>query len=273
MIVFGAKDLEERVAREISVRHGYPVATATYDGRPVTSATAYQANGFIVNHGKARLKMDCIIFECSPGAAIGLNVIAKCDHHNPGDYGFALGPEKFYEASSLGQLMKLLGITTHYPANVIAAADHCLADAYQGKCLGVKPDDVLRLRLPELMLREGYKSITLAQDHIANTRLELRQHSKKILIGHYEVADLRDFGQTPFLTEAALIEGLAYLAKNDNRFSNKINISAPKEVIETFLGEAVIHNGELSYPNGWAAKNAFTKAYGNPNHGFAKAYE
>lgn len=154
IIIFGDPDLEQREAQFLAIEHGYTVATATCEGEKVNAMTAYKADGFVLENGQLNNISECIIFECSPEAASGLKILACCDHHYPGDPGYDLGPDKFWEASSLGQLSDLLDFETTYLTRVIAAADHCLADAYAGRCPGIFQDDVLQVRLPELMVRE-----------------------------------------------------------------------------------------------------------------------
>lgn len=102
MIIFGAPDLEQREAQFLAIEHGYTVATTTYQGEKVNAMTAYKANGFVIESGQSNKVSGCIIFECSPEAASGLKILACCDHHYPGDHGYDLGPDKFWEASSLG---------------------------------------------------------------------------------------------------------------------------------------------------------------------------
>ncbi len=63
------------------------------------------------------------------------------DHHDSHPNA-ALPPERFWEASSLGQVVALLqgaGYTVDVTPEMLAeaAADHCIAAAFQGKCPGV----------------------------------------------------------------------------------------------------------------------------------------
>lgn len=70
------------------------------------------------------------------------------DHHRPGDAGYGAAPEKFWEASSIGQLHRLLTRAYWVPSEVadaafgeerylVAASDHCPSHAFQGRCPGV----------------------------------------------------------------------------------------------------------------------------------------
>ena len=111
---------------------------------------------------------------CPPGAV-------RVDHHNPGDPGYGKGPARFWRASSIGQVLAVLGITVEWRQGekgstvyafgptkghdalpkrmpgvaaervlMIAAADHCLAAAYAERCPGVAPD---RLRACRALMR------------------------------------------------------------------------------------------------------------------------
>jgi len=75
--------------------------------------------------------------ECSPEEG---HDVVTIDHHRPGDSGFGRPPEEFFSASSVGQVWGSLGILDA-PARIViaAAADHCLGDAYRGRCPGVCP--------------------------------------------------------------------------------------------------------------------------------------
>jgi hypothetical protein len=103
------------------------------------------------------------------------------DHHNPGDPGYGRSPAEFLPASSIGQVIAILGddriaINRHtlsaespqdlylvpagaladdsdpawclgtgfVPTDIVltAAADHCLDAARRGECPGVDPDDL-----------------------------------------------------------------------------------------------------------------------------------
>ena len=106
------------------------------------------------------------LVECGRTAPPGT---VRVDHHNPGDPGYGIGPAGYWAASSIGQVCAILGITVVWhdgggafrhaidaiedggalaewacrldPAALVytAAADHCLAAAYVGRCPGVGP--------------------------------------------------------------------------------------------------------------------------------------
>lgn len=274
VIVFGAPDIEEQRARKIAAEYGLILATATMGGEKCNPMTAYRADGFALDLTESVAEAsECIIFECSPNAAGSLVVAAQCDHHNPGNFGFGLPPSQYLEASSLGQLLKFLGVEPSQKDKVIAAADHCLAAAYQGQCPGVTAQEVIAMRLPEIMKRENISSEAEAMAGIEAAVKLLKNPTKTVALGGVEVADIRDLGPIPFLVEAGVMTGTAYLAKGDKRFPDKVNLSGSKPVVAEFLGEVVMVEGRPTYPNGWAAKNGLFQAYGDAARGFAGAYD
>ena len=273
VVIFGAPDLEEQRARKVASLHGIVCATATVGGEKVNPMTAYRADGYVIDSGEVSEHLEYILFECSPNAAVGMKVVAQCDHHNPGNTGFGLPPSQYFEASSLGQLLNFLGIEATQEDRVIAAADHCLASAYAGLCPGVTAEELLAMRLPELMKREGVSSIKDAMKGIEDALRILQNPPATVLLGGKQVADIRELGPVPFTIEAGVMTGTPYMAKGDKRFPDKVNLSGPEEVIAEFLGEAVTVDGKPTYPNGWSAKNSLHQAYGDPKRGFAGAYD
>jgi len=273
LIIFGAPDIEEQRARLVAIQAGLATATATIGGEKINPMTAYKADGYIVDSGEVGDEMECIVFECAPTAAQGLKVVAQCDHHNPGDAGFGKPAGEFFEASSLGQLINFLGIEATQEDRVIAAADHCLSAAYAGLCPGVTAEEILAMRLPELMKREGVSSENDAMKGIEEALHILKNPPATVLLGGKQVADIRELGAVPFTIEAGVMTGTPYMAKGDKRFPDKVNLSGTREVVADFLGEAVIVEGRPTYPNGWVAKNGLHQPYGDANRGFAGAYD
>src|SRR5690606_15369025 len=72
--------------------------------------------------------------------------VTRIDHHNPGDPGYEMPPERYLEGASLGQTLGLLEVEPTPTQRLLAAADHCLTAAYQERCPGVDPRELLFLR-------------------------------------------------------------------------------------------------------------------------------
>ena len=274
VIIFGAPDIEEQRSRKIAAAHGLILATATAAGIKVNPMTAYRADGYTIDSGESvEANSNCIIFECSPSAAAGLVMVAQCDHHNPGNPGFGLPPSQYLEASSLGQLLHFLGVEVTQEDRIIAAADHCLGAAYQNLCPGVTAEEVLAMRLTEIMKRENVSSEAEAMAGIEAAVKLLKNPTKAVMLGGVPIADVRDLGPIPFLVEAGVMTATPYLAKGDKRFPDKVNLSGTKKVVADFLGEAVMVDNKPTYPSGWAAANSLFQTYGDAGRGFAGAYD
>lgn len=139
-----------------------------FDGILCNPTNAYQANNNILNE-------NVIFVECFNPCFDGF--LKKIDHHNKNDYGYHLNYNEFLEASSVGQLFKLIlnndfekavkvfelkkinlknqtekytfienkwTLTTRFGTVVIperiytvAALDHCPNEVYKGLCVGI----------------------------------------------------------------------------------------------------------------------------------------
>lgn len=269
VVIFGGSDTEEQAARAVARAAGCVLATAvTADGKKVHGGNAYSAVAFVVDEGSLEGIAQAIVFECSPAAAGALEVVAKCDHHNPGDAGWGKGADQFWEASSLGQLCSLLGVLPTSELLMVAAGDHCPADAYAGCCAGVNSADFAEFRIagkvafyatnPKTADKADADKIRAAIS-AARTKLE----SAALVDG---VCDLRDAGMVDELPEAALSSGMAYMSaipdtdRDRNPTGNtKIVLGGhtTPETVEKFLK--------------WARslENRVGEPYGNPVRGFA----
>ncbi len=207
LFVLGAGDPEMEAIEGLLKARGLNFVYAQANGRRVHPGNAYGSDP-IAHDGPVAL------VECQPRG--GIEGAIFVDHHRPGDPGYGLPPDRFLEASSIGQVFCLLhtpdgmemlppsfkapgdptGVAftrreevdeetgeattvdltaevtadrwvlvgayqpdpqdtaTEYfevavPEDVllVAAADHCLAHAYRGKCPGVDPDALMTWRI------------------------------------------------------------------------------------------------------------------------------
>lgn len=155
--VLGAADVEMGFIEEALTAQGLPFAHATLKGMRVSAATAYKANGIdkLVPAGAQVVRVECEV--------LGLEASFVVDHHREGDPGFGLGAQHFYEGSSLGQVLTLLGKTPTQRQRISCAADHCLADAYKGLCPGIAPQEVLEFRIGTRAAFQGVSEQELGQ--------------------------------------------------------------------------------------------------------------
>jgi hypothetical protein len=255
-LVLGASDLEmnevEEVLKSAAERgqitgYGYAVA----DGKRVHPGNAYKATSFspVPATSTEIIEIECEVDRqgYEENHAFGKRI----DHHRPGDFGFGRPAKDALIASSLGQLLKLLGLEPTQKQLVIAAADHNLAVAYQGDVPNVAPTEVFDIRLPELMARNRATEADVRNG--IREALQLLKKASRVKIGNSEVADVR--GQVlPYALEAATIAGIEFIGRVDTRDEKKVFLSGKPETIAAFLA---------SPPDG------ISGTYGDPARGFA----
>lgn len=136
VFVLGSSDPEMQEIERVVKAAGHEVLYATVRAMRARAAQAAEANGV---SGLLPPNTPIVTVEC---AVLGLCPDVVIDHHAPGDPGYACGPDRFLEGSSLGQTLRLLGITPSKEQLLIAASDHCPTQAYAGLCPGVSPKDL-----------------------------------------------------------------------------------------------------------------------------------
>jgi hypothetical protein len=268
LVIFGGQDPEEQAARAVALANGCATATATINSEKVAAFNAYKANGFTLDSGVLSEVSQTIIFECSTAAAGEMKVIAQCDHHNPGDHGYGLGPDKFWEASALGQLCAVLGVEATPELEIIAAGDHCPADAYAGSCAGIDPAEFMKFRIAGKVA--FYASNPRTADKADAEKIRVAIEAAKIKLAQAEqvdgVCDLRDAGMIDELPEAALSRGMAYMASLPDTNRDRNPTGNTKYVLGGHTTPEIVKNF-MAWGNG--LPNKVADAYGNPTRGFA----
>lgn len=261
-VIFGGKDREEAAARKVCEEAGVATTTATLRCVPVHAGNAYEADGYLVDTGYSPYdETEAILFECGDGAAGRWPKVHRCDHHVPGDPGYGLGPEKFWEASSIGQLCILLGVEPTEELLMVAAGDHCPAAAYQGLCPGIDVESFKAFRIAGLS--ETSEEAGRVQKDLAFATALIRVAPESPFPG---VKDLRPYGAIRLLPEAAMIAGLAYLSAIPDTDRD----GAPSGNIKVNLGGDNAPD-TVSAVIDWlnALPNGVTPAYGVPVRGLA----
>ncbi len=270
IVIFGGEDFESVEARKVAFSAGLLTGTATLGGKAVHGGTAYKADGFVVDAG---LLLDglteAVIFECNPAIAGTLKVVARCDHHNPGDTGYGVGHERFFEASSLGQLIMFVGQPANDYQKLVAASDHCPAQAYRGLCSGITPEAFAAHRVSEKVAFYATqpKFATKANPEtlekiIASAMVKIQ--SAVVVEGG--VRDLRTAGFVDELPEAALRSGEAYMAELDDTDRMGVMTGNRKIVLGGHTTPIAV-TAFMAWAN--ALPNKVGDAYGNPTRGFA----
>ena len=149
VFVLGAADPEmeeiERVLRE----QGHEIRFASHRQTRVRADNAYDADDLNLPLPKGA---ELVFVECG---VLGLPRDMVIDHHRAGDPGHNKPPAEYLYSSSLGQLLKLLGLEPTAQQRIIAAADHCPTQAYRGLCPGVAPADLAAWRTESRAARRG----------------------------------------------------------------------------------------------------------------------
>ncbi len=259
--ILGASDPEMEMIEHVLRAHDQSITYAAADGKRVFPGNAYKATGILMG-GKTYVDVsgigDSICVECG---FPGLQPAHVVDHHRPGDPGYGKGPEQFWEASSVGQTVNLLRqmlgtevVTIPSDALLAAAADHCLAHAYAGRCPSIDPDELMRWRIASRAKFQRKDPATLLT-LVEVARAKVRERAVETKYGL-----LADFGEENVaeLPEAASREGIAFLGTGlpgpDGR---------RKKVIMGGSPEMIRH---------WMDTCNLRDVYGDPARGFAGGY-
>ncbi|HEX3640087.1 MAG TPA: hypothetical protein VHV10_02230 [Ktedonobacteraceae bacterium] len=259
LFLLGANDPEMRRIEEILRENGHEVRYAEKDGKRCHPGNAYQCDPV----------ESAILVEC---ASAGVKN-AQIDHHRPGDTGYGLPANEFWEASSLGQLWRFLqlegiAVSPSQDDLILAAMDHSPAGAIRGECPGVSAQEVLERKIQEIA--QGTKYDAWEVRNKVGYYLVRLMDAPPIQIGQSVISDLR----SEYLGEgysinllsaqvAALADGYTVLLRHRDAAGKpeKWSISghATPELIEAFKSE-------------WAPAQGLIGIYGVPNRGYAGGY-
>ncbi len=261
-VLLGADDPEMKMIADILSARGIPFSYASVKGYRTSPGDSYRADAITVL-GTQQLVVVETAFEGMPDSVIVI------DHHRPGDPGFALGPGRFWEASSIGQLHNLLEIEPTHQAIVMAAFDHCFAATVRGRCEGVTKQEVIHLKVVELSSQTGVSGAEVWKRTIA-FRKALRQ-APEVVIDGQTVKDLRKkhlgVGYSlDYLTAqlAAVMEGYAVLLRHNDHVRE-----AEKYTLTGHVAVAAIE----AFINEWAPSQGLERIFGVPERGYAGAYQ
>lgn len=263
VFLLGADDPEMRAISEVLKAANCEVRYATADGRRVHPGNAYKAD--VCERGELTL----VLVECEPLELSGGEWI-RIDHHRPGDPGYGLGPARFWEASSLGQIATRMH---QWPSDlfseykVLAAMDHCPAAAIRGECPGVAPEAVVALKVVEIARATGEPEGVVGE---LIDRYTLAIAGCPSVDGLPGVVNLtaEELGcgySAPYLTAqvAALANGCAVLLRHRDtpEGAEKVVLSghATPEMIERFISD-------------WGPTQGLIGIYGVPERGYAGGY-
>lgn len=259
IFLLGAQDPEMREIERVVTAGGRKYLHAARDGARCSAANAYAANGAVLvgRDNVARIallppKAPVVMVECDlPGHP----PIRRVDHHNPGDPGYEKSPEEYLAGSSLGQVLMLLEMEPTETQRLLAAADHCLTAAYQGRCPDIDPNELLFLRASWRAKVSG-RSLGDVIEGILTAARRVNRHFDS------------ELGQSLFLdpTEVSpdLPEGAAYAGK-PVRYRALLPGGELKEMLK---GARPAEIERFMQAHADAGRNV----YGNPYRGYAGAY-
>jgi hypothetical protein len=257
--VLGAQDPEMREIEHVLKGAGRPWVHAAAAGRRCSPQTAYEADA-VVRVGPDMVPRAALLAPKAPAVFVecrlrGRTPVVQVDHHHPGDRGYEQAPEHYLKGSSLGQVLELLEREPSQTQRLLAASDHCLTAAYQGRCPGVDPDELLFLRASWRAKVSG-RTLSDVIEGILDAARRVRRHHDS------QAGEARFLDPTEI--PADLAEGAAY-AGVPVRYRALLPEGVLKEMfkggtpaaVQAFMAE---HQG------------AGRAVYGNPHRGYAGTY-
>jgi len=297
--ILGAEDSEMDEIEWILQTAGETVLYACVGADRVTQDNAYQTTSvqwppnmrIAESMHNTLATSDIITVECKMAKDYTFPEISqRIDHHGIGDFGFDLPPEKYREASSIGQVLLRLHEQyefayeprkhgdgyRHYltaegakPIELpeefenIAALDHCLSAAYKGQCPGIDLRLLISQRVRDKARQQDQEDIEVLNDingALVVITTVLSQH------GHiYDgVVDLRNRGVIPEIEEASWQSGIAVLLT-----------TPPKEGSLDRHRKVSLIGASMDQVNAFLANDfcpELTAKYGYPFRGCAEGY-
>lgn len=266
VFVLGAKDNEMVIVENILYGLELPYAYAVSGGNRCHSGNAYKTVEVQVRHRSRSpwpAKPKVVTIECGGDRLSPYLII---DHHRPGDFGFNLGPDRYWEGSSLGQLCILLEyegfskeqIWCAARANmkIAAANDHCPFHAMKGLCADVSPEGLLDFRMHNVLKMTGFSERDVKVG-IERSVARLRAMPRKDLFGTEVICHTE---HVPFFLDAALRvnKPIEYVTESeDNRVKRGLNGVTDPELVKLWMD---------------ANKDVLVDLYGSPARGYAGGY-
>lgn len=263
VFVLGSNDPEMAAIEAAVTEEKHTVVYATVAGSRVHPGNAYKADPIDFGDCALTSATTVVLVECQPKYVVDSSctlesetrdIITKVvDHHRPIDPGFGKEAEEYLAGSSLGQVLSLLGKKPTTQQQYIAAADHCLSAAYQGRCPGVDPSILLRRRvLEKAKFQERKPSSVMTEVMYAVKILRKRHEENPCRLPHF-------FDPIPQMPEASALTGIPFTAMVEERGGRK---------------KIVLQGADAKTIRSWMDqyRSEGFEVYGDPVRGFAGAY-
>lgn len=258
--LLGVKDPEMDMIEDILIKEKMCYQYALHNGEPVNLGNAYNADEVEIKENET-----LVLIECEPRSLKhGSNKTIYIDHHREGDFGHNLPAEKYWEASSIGQLHKLLNIKPTQKALNMAAFDHCFRSAIQGKCLNVIPEDILDIKINEISKTTGLSQADIHQRLLKYKDIVYSKESiKHKFVSITDIDTGYGYSATYLIFQLlAVLENITILFKHKDTIDGRSKIiyySFDKEKVKHFIKK---HKNDPRFDN----------VYGSPERGYAGAY-
>lgn len=264
--LLGHPDAEMREIENILKKKKLPYRYATHQGHPVTPRTCYRADKVAVKGGRTLVLVECEPIDYFQASTLKLRVI---DHHRPGDPGFGLPPEQYWEASSIGQVCQLLNVKKPgRRLQIVAARDHCRFAAQRGECVGITPKEVTVVGR-QIIARELGVNLAFLQTKISKM-LRALERSPTITMAKQDVVNFTKvaIGEIYSLGYLSVYEALADLGGAAVvRTRNSVHENDKFVLMGDLLGSTVRHFMDV-----WAPAQGLRDIYGCDVRGHAGGY-
>ncbi len=261
IFLLGASDPEMVAIRELLHASHLEYVDAVAQGAPVHPGNAYRADAVKGVAGRHVVLVECNIANASEASRLNL-----IDHHKPGDPGYGRPPEEYATASSIGQVWEWLRghgrVDGELPADlrIVAAADHCLSYAYQGRCPGVDPEELREWRTRSRAAFQRRPEKAIRAD--VNAALDMLAKLREVEIGGHAFVDTRGT-EIPELPEASAIAGKPVMYQLWDARAERTKVG--------------VLNGNPAALDAWMAwartpASGLVDVYGDPDRGFAGGY-
>lgn len=292
--LLGAPDPEMALIERLLRSLGEQVLVATCQGRRVSPASAYRAQP--PDAGGVLYLVECDCVPAYPGPVV------RVDHHRPGDPGYGQSPERFLQASSLGQVLLLtrehpgfwapdawwlggrpIRATSEEPlqlrhdgwgilhpsGDTVRLAQEIVFGAAADHCLGAAYRGLCPGVDPEALMRWRVETRAQFQGRSADELLALVQQARREL-RTAPVIELepgvyaRDLRgrQVPELPEASAREGVCFVADGLPDESGRVKV-----VCQSGTPQQI-----RAFLRTWGPATGLVDIYGDPERGFAGGY-
>jgi len=292
LFVLGAHDPEMKKIEDLLSLLGYSFSYALEGDIRTNVSTAYESEYFNF------FQNNIIYIECS-SLYLSENSLS-IDHHRLGDYGYDLDHNYFVEASSLGQFFRyILENDFYYVSTVlkleitpkkeilnphmyfdkfwfldtvsgtvkipeeivlVSGIDHCLIDAYKGKCNGIDTENLLETRINQIS-KDLSISTTILFSLVEEYSNKLKYFGKIIDFTHEKIGEGIYSPEYLILRELAISKNVPIAVKIVfNNLEKIMFLSLEKDEVEDLLKTRTYKNISLE------------KMFGVPNRGYAGGF-